>query len=163
MPLFEEKLNMILPELKKTMIPWLGKTGIMIRLFFSDKFKKQNIDMTTEQWLILRHLEEEDGRIQNDLAFITQRNKASLARLVSTMEKKNLVARIPSIEDKRANKVCLTKHGKKVFLTTLPIIHEAIKELQIGIEEHEIKNVISILQKVQQNIKESNDSCSTNY
>ena len=77
-------------DFNKTLAPWIGKTFKMMNIFISDVFQQNNIKVTKEQWIALKVLHEDsDGIIQNDLAFITNRNKASLTRLVNVMEKMN--------------------------------------------------------------------------
>ena len=73
--------------------------------------KENGIELTKVQLILLKKLNEMDGQPQNNLAFLTNRDKASLARLITTMEKKNLVARIPSKSDHRINNIYITKHG----------------------------------------------------
>ena len=65
----------------------------MLGAFIRDKFEQYNIKLSLEQWIILRVLHMEDGVPQNSLAMITERHKASLTRIIGTMERKNLVAR----------------------------------------------------------------------
>ncbi|MGB0930523.1 MAG: MarR family winged helix-turn-helix transcriptional regulator [Chitinophagales bacterium] len=142
-----------LPNIETTLLPWIGKTAKMLRVFMSEHFKKNDFDLTTEQWILLKRLHEKDGQVQNNLSLITERNKASLSRLISTMEKKNYVARIPDTEDKRVNKVFLTTNGRKVFAATFEAMHEAVEELQSGISLEEIVSVIEVLKKLQKNIK----------
>ena len=69
----------------------------------ADRFHAAGIELTKVQWLLLKRLERSDGLPQHNLAFLTNRNTASLTRLITTMEKKNLVARIPSRDDHRIN------------------------------------------------------------
>ncbi len=136
-----------------TLLPWLGKTAKLINFFIADKFKYRQMSLTKEQWILLSKLREQDGYPQSDLAFITDRNKASLARLITTMEKKNLVARIPSKEDKRVNHIFITKKGHQTWEEGLPVMREVIAELQEGLTDEEIESAINTLKKVQQNIK----------
>jgi len=142
-----------LPQIETTLLPWIGKTAKMMRVFMIENFKKHDFDLNIEQWVLLKRLHEEDGQVQNDLALITERNKASLTRLINTMEKKNYVARIPDIEDKRVNKIFLTANGRKIFEATFKIMHEAVEELQAGIGIEEILATIEVLKKLQKNIK----------
>ena len=135
-------------------MPYVGQVSKMTAIYMQEKFKQYQIDLTREQFILLIRLHQEDGQTQNDLAMITERNKASLTRLINTMENKHLVARIPSKEDKRINRIYLTKHGKATFEATSPVITEMIKEVQQGLSKNEIKTVISVLNKVLQNIKE---------
>lgn len=143
---------MQLPDFEKTLIPWIGKTAKMMGTYFAEKLRQHELDLTKEQMALLKKLHEGDGQMQNDLALITERDKASLARLVSTMEKKNLVARIPDAQDKRVNRIYLTRDGRRVFATALPIVGEIIDELQQGVSEQEIAAAIETLRKVQRNI-----------
>ncbi|MEZ4883474.1 MAG: MarR family transcriptional regulator [Chitinophagales bacterium] len=142
-----------LPNLETTLLPWIGKTAKMLRVFMADHFKKHNFDLTTEQWILLSRLHEKDGQAQNDLALITERNKASLTRLINTMEKKNYVARIPDVDDKRVNKIFLTTKGNKIFEATFETMKGAVEELEMGITVTEVLTVIEVMKKLQKNIK----------
>jgi DNA-binding MarR family transcriptional regulator len=99
---------------------------------------------------------------QQDLAFITERDKTSLTRLVNGMEKKNLVARIPSTEDKRVNLIHLTKNGERVLNETAPVLLSIVDEVQKGISKKDQKTVIEVMKKIQENISNHIDSCSSN-
>ena len=135
-----------------SLMPWLGKTSKMLRMFMKINFANHGFDLTHEQFILLAHLYHKDGIIQKDLAFITERNKGSVARLVSTTEKKNLVARIPSTEDKRVNRIHLTKQGRSVFEKLKPILDNCEEKVQQGLTNEEIEMMISVLQKIQNNI-----------
>ena len=139
-------------EIEKTILPWLGKTGKMSHLFMADKLKQHGLNMSMEQAIILKILHDEDGRPQNDMAIVTNRHKATLTRVLDTMEKNHLVVRIPDQADKRVKRVYLTKHGRKRLEDMRPVIFEAAKEIQKGLSKTEIKTLISILKKVQGNI-----------
>jgi len=139
-------------DLENTLAPWLGKTMKMIDNHIQDIFDIENIDLTKTQWVILKMLKTKDGVPQQELAFIAGRDKTSLTRLINTMERKNLVARIPSKKDKRINLVYLTKSGNSIFEKTLPIMKKFASGLQENISEEEIKIAISVIKKVQQNL-----------
>ena len=121
-------------------------------VFMADKFRQRGLNVSMEQLIILKILHEEDGRPQCDMALVTERHKASLTRLIDTMEKKNLVARIPDKDDKRVNRIFLTKHGRKFFTSLLPVMKEAMDDLQKGLTEKEMTDLITILKKVQANM-----------
>jgi len=141
------------PNIDGSIMPWVGKTGKWMTNFIAEKFKQNHLNLTMEQWVVLKVLHTEDGLKQNDLAYITSRNKTSLTRLVHTMEKYHLIARLQDKEDKRINRIFLTKHGSEVFESTFSIMEEVKRELQKGISKKEVETLITILQKVQNNIK----------
>lgn len=138
--------------LDESVMPWIGKVSKMMGIFLKERFKEHGVDLTREQFILLKVLHDEDGKMQKDLAFITERNKGSLARLITTMEKKNYVARIPSTEDKRINKIYLTKHGHKIFEQIQPVLYANIAHAQKGLTQEEINTTIAVLKKVHENL-----------
>lgn len=141
-------------DFNKTLAPWIGKTSKMMNIYISDVFQQNNIQVTKEQWIVLKILhEDQDGIIQNELAFITDRNKASLTRLINVMEKNYLVIRISSEEDSRKNLIFITETGKQLFLKMKPLMLESIKTMQNGISIDDISNFINIMSKIQHNLK----------
>ncbi len=153
---------MKLPELESSILPLVCRTGKWMSFFVAERFKKYNSKLTIEQWVLLKYLHLEDGLKQNDLADITNRNKTSLTRLIHTMEKYHLVVRVPDKTDKRVNRIFLTKKGREVFASTLPIIKEVKRDLESGLSEKEISSLIKILNKVKGNIETIRNGCPTN-
>ncbi len=143
-------------ELGKQLIPWLGKTAKMLDYSQTKELQSHGFELTKEQFVVLRVLSECNGTAQSNLACITNRDKASMTRIVTTLEKKNLIARIPSKEDKRVNQLFLTKAGDKMLNDVLPYVTQNIDKLQKGISQEEIDVVIDVLKRIQNNIGESN-------
>jgi DNA-binding MarR family transcriptional regulator len=140
-------------EFEKTMLPWIGKSMKVIDYYIMDQFALNGIELTKVQWLLLKRLKALNGEIQHNLAFLTNRDKASLTRLLTTMENKNLVARIPSDTDHRANKIFITAKGEKILKKSEPVIEKMVSEMQAGISEQEKVAVIEALKKLMNNIK----------
>ncbi|WP_299122640.1 MarR family transcriptional regulator [uncultured Tenacibaculum sp.] len=150
-------------DLEKTLAPWLGRTMKMIDNHIQDLFYEKNINLTKIQWVLLKKLEEKNGVPQQELAFLTGRDKTSLTRLINTMEKKSLVARIPSKSDRRINHIHLTKKGEELLKETMPIMDSFVTSLQENISEKEIKDTINVIKKVQGNlIQKSTKGCGSN-
>ena len=148
----QAKVNNTSDDLDNCVLPWIGKTGKMLHVFMTEKFKEHNIKLTLEQFIILRVLHKEDGQPQHDLAIVTKRHKASLTRILGTLERKNLIARIPDPKDKRVNRIYLTAFGRKFYAPTLPVLKEAIDQVQDSLNQEEIELLISITKKIQKNL-----------
>ena len=140
-------------DIDKTLLPWIGKSMKVIDYFFMDQFAQKGIGLTKVQWLLLKKLNERNGETQHNLAFLTNRDKASLTRLLTTMENKNLVARIPSEKDHRSNKIYITTRGKKLLREAMPVVEDMIQEMQKGLPEADRKIAIRVLKKLMENIK----------
>lgn len=142
---------------EESVIPWIGKTGKMLGAIANKVFKQHNIDLTREQFIVLKLLEKNDGIPLLDLVFITESNKTTLSRLIATMEKNNLVVKNASKNDKRIKKIYLTSHGKKIIVKTTPLILNLVTHLQKGLSQSEIDLTINTIQKIQTNILNFNN------
>ncbi|MCH8234235.1 MAG: MarR family transcriptional regulator [Bacteroidetes bacterium] len=145
-------MNSITTDFDFYVVPWLGKTMKFIDYYITDGLREQGIDLTKTQMLMLHKLKMADGQPQHNLAFITNRDKASLARLLTTMENKNLVARIPCGTDGRVNLIYLTKQGEQMLDKAKPVLKKILDEIQQELSGKEIKTVISVMKKIQKNI-----------
>ena len=56
---------------------------------------------------------EKEGLSQQELCNATFRDKPSITRLVDNLEKLNLVKRVASENDRRINRIYLTRQGQK--------------------------------------------------
>jgi DNA-binding MarR family transcriptional regulator len=133
--------------------PWLGRTVKLVDYHLQEAFDTHRIDLTKEQMIVLKTLNEQDGINQNELACLTFRDKSSLARLLSKMEGKNYIMRVQSEEDKRHNAVFITSEGANVFDRTRPVIQEIIDIMEYGISVEHKTMMIEHLKKIQNNFK----------
>ena len=113
--------------------------------------KARDLDLSKEQMIVLKKLCDKDGLNQNELAFLTLRDKSSLTRLLSKMEKKEYIFRMQSTEDKRNNHVFITLKGRDIFSKTRPVIKEIMEQMERDITKKEILQMINTLQKIQFN------------
>lgn len=138
--------------MEKSVLPYIGKTAKMMSIYIGDQLKRKGMDLSLQQMIVLKILQGQDGQPQRNLAIVTERHKASLTRLLSTLEKKNLVSRIPDDTDKRINRVYLTERGKAQLQSTFPIMQEVMSEIQRGLDDADILTTIQTLQKIQSNL-----------
>lgn len=145
-----KKITMHKPP--KSLVPWIGKTGKMLEIILNERFSQAGLNLTKTQCLFLGKLHKKNGRLQKELAFITGRDKTSLGRLVTTMEKKGLIIRKSMESDKRAKQIFLTDAGRKLYSDAMPVIESTIDEIQQGIPQETLDEVIQVLKKIQSNI-----------
>ncbi|MGI9546396.1 MAG: MarR family winged helix-turn-helix transcriptional regulator [Flavobacteriaceae bacterium] len=138
-------------DFDNSIAPWLGKTVKIVEYFLHEELIKRGLDLSKEQMIVLKKLHEQNGRNQNELAFLTLRNKSSLTRLLSKMEKKKYIIRRQSEEDRRVNHVFITELGREVYVKTRPVIQKLIATMEHNISEEEIDQMIRTLKKIQYN------------
>ena len=140
-------------DLNSHALSWIGKIHYDFGFLVQQAFKSQGLELTKEEWSVMKRLRVNDGQPQNDLAFITHRDKASMTRLINTMEDKDLVIRRKETSDRRMNRVFLTKNGKDVIEKVLPIMYDLIPKVQETLTKEEIETLIGTLKKVKSRIE----------
>lgn len=113
------------------------------------------LDITKEQMIVLKKLYEQDGLNQNELAEQTYRDKSSLTRLLTTMERKGYIRRERGEEDKRVNYVYLTKAGDIMWKKTKPVAQEVVQRMRADLNPEEVQQLIAILKKIQGSLTHS--------
>lgn len=139
-------------DLNAHALSWIGKIHYDFGFLVQKAFSENGLDLSKEQWSVLKRLKVNDGQPQNDLAFITHRDKTSMTRLVNTMESKDLVVRKSDENDRRVNRIFLTDHGKAVIEKVTPIMYDLVPAVQESLSNEEIENLISTLKKIKTKI-----------
>jgi len=132
-----------------------GKASIAIARRLQKKFNARGLNLTIEQWSVLYHLWKEDGKSQQELCNATFRDKPSITRLVDNLEKLGLVKRVADERDRRINKVFLTKAALKLQEETMMLADETLNEALIGVPPEHINLCKAVLQKVYDNVVNS--------
>jgi DNA-binding MarR family transcriptional regulator len=130
-----------------------GKASIAIARHLQKKFNSAGLRITIEQWSVLYHLWKQDGLSQQELCHATFRDKPSITRLVDNLEKLLLVKRVASPEDRRINRICLTKTGCKLQEQSMMLAEHTLNEALEGVAPEQIEVCKSVLQVVYDNLK----------
>jgi DNA-binding MarR family transcriptional regulator len=130
-----------------------GKASIAIARRLQKKFNQANLNITIEQWSVLSQLWKQDGQSQQDLCRATFRDKPSITRLVDNLEKLQLVKRVASSDDRRINRICLTRTAAKLQEQTMQMAEETLNEALESVPAEQIEICKSVLQVVYDNLK----------
>jgi len=130
-----------------------GKASIAIARRLQKKFNSAGLRITIEQWSVLYHLWKQDGLSQQELCNATFRDKPSITRLLDNLEKLELVKRMASVEDRRINRICLTKTGLKLQEQSMMLAENTLNEALEGVAAEQIEICKTVLQLVYDNLK----------
>ena len=130
----------------------IGKTFKMMTMTIKDEMDRHALEMTREQGMVLRKLELENGIIQNDLAWVTFRDKTSLARLLSKMEHNGHIRREADPDDRRAKRVFLTKKGLQLRNKVNTILAGLAQRFEKDIDQQNIEQTVLTLRAIQKNL-----------
>jgi MarR family transcriptional regulator, organic hydroperoxide resistance regulator len=113
------------------------------------------LNIAPEQNLILLLLWEKDGLSQNEIAKRLDKDKTNIARMLSNLEKKELISRHINETDGRSFNVYLTEKGRKLGDQVHPITEEFNRIVCSGITKEELQIVNEALLKMQHNAEMS--------
>lgn len=130
-----------------------GKASTAIARRLQKKFNSSGMNLTIEQWSVLYHLWKQDGISQQELCNATYRDKPSITRLVDNLEKLGLVKRVASENDRRINKIFLTKQAQKLQEQTMTLAEETLNEALETVPPEKIEVCKEVLQIVYDNLK----------
>jgi len=130
----------------------IGLTSKLLGIYINDNLQLQGQKLTRNQFIVLKILSKRDGICQNDLAFITERDKTSLTRLISSLDAKGMVKRKIADDDHRKKMIFVTKKGVHNLQEAWPIMTKLEDKIAKGIDSNELANILSLLDKVQNNI-----------
>lgn len=132
----------------------LGSTSHKMRLLLYKVLQNNDVDLNVEQFMLLKCLSFNDGINQQELSKVIDRDKTTIARLISKMEKKNMVLRVNSKEDKRVNNIYLTNLGKEMLSNVEPYLSEINNSLKGSISVDEFEVLKRVLSKLNVSIEE---------
>ena len=131
-----------------------NRIGRLMANQLKNKLGKEEFDMPTHCIGILADLWEQDGVIQQDLAISIVKDKATIARALELMEKKNIIVRIKDEKDKRNKKIFLTYKGNQLQNQVMSHGDAVIKEAKKGISKEEMAHCLNTLEKIYHNLKD---------
>src|SRR5436190_7261646 len=130
-----------------------GKASTAIARRLQRKFNQAGLNLTIEQWSVLYHLWKKDGMSQQELCNATFRDKPSITRLVDNLEKLELVRRVASENDRRINRIYLTRQALKLQEQSMILAEETLNEALETVPVEKIDVCKEVLQIVYDNLK----------
>lgn len=125
-----------------------------LKKHLAEVFKKNGINLTAEQYLVMDALWNEGTLTQQAIAFIIQKDKNSVTQFIDNLEKKGLVTRSVSKEDRRVNNIVVTTEGMVLKDTTKQLAIDTMNEVLKDISEADLQTFVGVLKKVCGNISD---------
>ena len=138
-------------ELNKPLGYMLGRSYRFFRNQMVGELKKNDIDLTFDQFHILNMLNSNCDAIQQDLATYMQRDKSVIVRQIDGLIEKELVIRIANMEDKRKRNLVLTQAGNDILKLMKQISITLTQKLLTDVTDNEFEIFRNVLNKIQEN------------
>ncbi len=139
---------------------YLERTARRVRQAYLHVFQQLGIDITTEQWVLLKNLYERDGQSQTELAAGSFKNAPTVSRIIDLLVKKGWVLRQVAPGDRRRFQVCLTPLGHSTVEAIYPAVLELRSQGWQGLSDEDYHTFIRILNCVFDNYEAMGDHSS---
>lgn len=125
--------------------------------YISSFFQEEGYNITPEQFLLMDTLWDEGTISQQKIADIMFKDKNSVVKLVDGLEKKNLVKRVASKEDRRQNLIELTPYAIEIQDNVTNLAMNAVDLVIKDIDKQDLYIFIQVLSKMARNMNQDVD------
>lgn len=120
------------------------------------KMAQANIDrvgvaITVDQWLVLQVIQEHDDLTQTDIAERVFKDQASVARMISLLLTRGLLASEPLPNDGRRSRLRVTPTGLQTLAAVEPVVLNNRSVALQGISECELGVLKELLEQISAN------------
>jgi len=126
-----------------------------LKKYLAEVFKKNGVNLTAEQYLVMDTLWNEGTLTQQAIAFIIQKDKNSVTQFIDNLEKKGLVTRSVAKEDRRVNNIVVTAEGMALKDSTKQLAIDTMEKAIDGIGEQDLQTFVTVLKKICSNISDT--------
>ncbi len=131
----------------------LEKAIKVYRKYAQTQIASARLDITIDQWLVLKTLQDNSHLSQNEIADLVFKDMASITRIIELLVKKELIERHINNSDRRKFELKITRNGKKMIEMIYPIVSNNRKKALRGITKNEQNNLTSQLEILINNCK----------
>ncbi|RTQ52503.1 MarR family transcriptional regulator [Hymenobacter gummosus] len=109
---------------------------------------RAGLDITIDQWLVLRVLLEHDDLTQHDIAERVFKDQASVARILALLTRRGLVSAVPLPHDGRRSQLRVTEEGHRILDAVQPIVLQNRALALAGVSEEELALLRPVLERI---------------
>ncbi len=127
-------------------------TARKIRLFGQSILDKHGLDITIEQWLVLKTVNENQGINAISIGEKLLKDKPTISKMVKSLIAKGYIEKKRSYTDNRSYSIHLTDSGVKMIDSLMPIVEEIRLQGLGNLTDEEKTMVEGILAKIINNV-----------
>ncbi len=141
-------LTIELSKLERTVFYALDKAIKSYRQFAQRNIKKSGLDITIDQWLVLKTIRDHPDLIQKEISVKVFKDYASITRIIELLVKREFIIRSFHNVDRRRYNLKLTKSGEEVYEQLVPIVYSNRQTALKGFSEEEVTTLYQLLEKM---------------
>ena len=130
-----------------------GELTHVLHRALTEAFKKNRIHVTVEQFSVLALLFYQDGINQQEISVRLNRNKTTVTRVISNMERNKMIVRVTDKNDSRGNLIFLTAKGRAIQKRAIEHSGALYLKAVGGIKGSTLEQNARLLKRIIENLK----------
>jgi len=114
------------------------------------RFKKEKLQVSPDQWLIMLNLMDQGSMTQKQLANSQYKDKSSIKRLLDHLKDKGLIQKKKSKKDLRKNLVFLSGKGHEVIIEMNEVAQKAFQTACNDLKEVELNALKRLINMIEE-------------
>ncbi len=131
----------------------LEKSIKTYRQYAQRQINQQNFDITIDQWLVLKTIQNNPSASQQEIAESAFKDYASITRMIELLVKKEYLSRDFHSTDRRRFELSITEKGIEIINDIMPIVKANRKQALKSFSKEEIESLKISLNKIINNCK----------
>lgn len=123
----------------------------LLRTVFERRVR--SLGLTRAQWIVIARLNRRPGLSQSEVADLLEIEKASAGRLIDRMEAKGWLERRPDANDRRVNRLHLTKEADRLHALIWPIAEATVNDALSGLTPRQQSQFADMMCKVKSQLQ----------
>jgi DNA-binding MarR family transcriptional regulator len=111
------------------------------------------VRLAPEQHLLMALLLEKEGLSQNEIAYNLGKDKASIARMIASLENKGYIHKVSSAQDRRSVNVFVTDEGRKLEAAINEVTIQLNDIIATGLSREDYSTLKTLLTRMQNNVR----------
>ena len=131
----------------------LDRTARRVKQFAQSSFSNHGIDLTVDQWSVIKTLYEHEDLTHKDLADLCGKDQPTMTRIIDLLIKKGYVMRVEHPTDRRCLHIQLTNTGKDQAKTLAPMVKEFRMKAWENLTDEDFEHFTRILNTIYNNLE----------
>jgi DNA-binding MarR family transcriptional regulator len=132
----------------ETLIIQLDTLVKRVKQEVSQSLQLDDINITADQWILLRLVMEHGGLTQKDLAALAGKDNPTVTRMLELMIEKDWVVKEPTPGDRRSYLILPTKHGQETYRIARDGVAKAYKRVWKSAGKKETKGALNLCKQL---------------
>jgi len=130
----------------------LDKTSRRVKQYAQNQFRELGLNITVDQWALMKQLCEKDGMNQRELSEILFKDNPTITRIIDLLVEKGYVERVMDPNDRRCFILKLTDVGEDVVESNKTKVAEIRMKAWEGLSDQEFEQFKHILETIYSNL-----------